>query len=311
MGLVADVNLGSAVGRWTPEYLSSHAETASMRVSAHVFLHDKGLMDFVHKNFQFHTMPFAELIQRCAGSTALPPLIQSGERYYLRSIGKNPRKVQIPSRAAFFQLGDSLQERAWIDETFPLLAEDLKLPGFVVQEHLFSTVLRVSSAHVQLWTHFDVMDNLLIQVTGTKTVRFWPPSADPCLYVTNSSSEVIDIEDPDLTKYPDFHDVQSMELTLKPGDVLYIPALWFHNVKSESFAVSVNAFFRHLPVEFYDRRDLYGNRDPVAVQSASKFMASIFDSLSAVPDDFRRFYGDRLRRQLEQFLATGDPREGR
>ncbi len=28
---------------------------------------------------------------------------------------------------------------------------------------------------LQLWTHFDVMDNLLCQVKGTKRVRLWPP----------------------------------------------------------------------------------------------------------------------------------------
>jgi len=28
---------------------------------------------------------------------------------------------------------------------------------------------------LQLWTHFDVMDNLLCQIRGTKRVRLWPP----------------------------------------------------------------------------------------------------------------------------------------
>ena len=28
---------------------------------------------------------------------------------------------------------------------------------------------------LRLWTHFDVMDNLLCQIRGTKRVRLWPP----------------------------------------------------------------------------------------------------------------------------------------
>ena len=32
-----------------------------------------------------------------------------------------------------------------------------------------------------------------------------------------------------------------------PGDVLFIPALWFHNVVSLDFSVAVNAFWRPLP----------------------------------------------------------------
>ena len=28
---------------------------------------------------------------------------------------------------------------------------------------------------LRLWTHFDVMDNLLCQIRGTKRIRLWPP----------------------------------------------------------------------------------------------------------------------------------------
>jgi hypothetical protein len=39
-------------------------------------------------------------------------------------------------------------------------------------------VLRLASDDTQLWTHFDVMDNALAQLTGQKRVVLWPPSAD-------------------------------------------------------------------------------------------------------------------------------------
>ena len=29
---------------------------------------------------------------------------------------------------------------------------------------------------LRLWTHFDVMSNLLCQIRGTKHIRLWPPS---------------------------------------------------------------------------------------------------------------------------------------
>ena len=29
---------------------------------------------------------------------------------------------------------------------------------------------------LRLWTHFDVMSNMLCQICGTKQVRLWPPS---------------------------------------------------------------------------------------------------------------------------------------
>ena len=43
-------------------------------------------------------------------------------------------------------------------------------------ERLFSSALRVSSAGVQLWTHYDVMDNVLCNVVGRKRILLWPPA---------------------------------------------------------------------------------------------------------------------------------------
>lgn len=192
-----------------------------------------------------------------------------------------------------------MQERSWIHESFPLLSQDLKLPEFVHADQLFSTVLRVSSPQVRLWTHFDVMDNLLIQLTGKKTVKLWPPSDDVYLYTTGPSSEVVDVDQPDLNKYPEFQHAHCTEFILEAGDVLFIPSLWFHNIKSEDFSVSVNIFFRRLSKDIYDPRDLYGNRDPMIVQHATKQISLVTQNLSTLPPDFRQFYVKRLLRQLE------------
>ena len=39
-----------------------------------------GRLDFVHKNFEFRTMPLAELVGRCESAEEFPPLISPGER---------------------------------------------------------------------------------------------------------------------------------------------------------------------------------------------------------------------------------------
>lgn len=35
---------------------------------------------------------------------------------------------------------------------------------------------------LQLWPHYDVVDNLLMQIRGTKRVILWPPSEEGNLY---------------------------------------------------------------------------------------------------------------------------------
>jgi len=41
----------------------------------------------------------------------------------------------------------------------------------------------------------------------------------------------VDPINPDMDRYPEFANVRSLEVTLGPGDVLYLPSLWFHHVR--------------------------------------------------------------------------------
>ena len=60
---------------------------------------------------------------------------------------------------------------------------------------------------------------------------------------------------------------------LEPGDILYIPALWFHNIltlEEEGWALSINIFWKNLPQEIYDKKDIYGNKDLLPAQLVRK-----------------------------------------
>ena len=62
------------------------------------------------------------------------------ESYYLRSLGS----------------GDPRKTVANFSSDYPMLAADLKLPTLFPPEKYFSSVLRMGSVGVQLWTHYDV-----------------------------------------------------------------------------------------------------------------------------------------------------------
>ena len=76
------------------------------------------------------------------------------------------------------------------------------------------------------------MDNLLIQVIGRKRVVLYSPREATNLYLNGDKSEVLDIDNPDLSRFPKFTEVIPYEGFMEPGDVLFIPAMWFHNVIS-------------------------------------------------------------------------------
>lgn len=148
------------------------------------------------------------------------------------------------------------------------------------------------------------MDNLLIQVVGKKRVVLFPPSDAPNLYLAGDKSLIMDIDSPDLSLFPKFSQATRYEALLEGGEVLYIPALWFHNVTALEFGVAVNVFWKHLEEGFYDSKDTYGNRDPPQVQRAMQGVERAVKLLSELPQDYRQFYSWRLLAHLEEKVKT-------
>ncbi len=128
------------------------------------------------------------------------------------------------------------------------------------------------------------------------------------LYMTGSSSEVTDIDQPDPEKYPLFSSAVHLDCMLRPGDVLYIPALWHHNVLAEQdsgMSVSVNVFWRDMERGLYAGKDLYGNRDPPAADAAAAAVEAAAKALAQLPPHYRSFYGQRCVRRLTESLEKG------
>ena len=99
--------------------------------------------------------------------------------------------------------------------------------------------------------HTDPYDNFFCQVIGDKYILLHPPSELPNLYVRSatSQSKVTDLPH-DLTEmidwqkeYPAYRKAIGYEVHMHPGDCLFIPAGWFHFVKSHTPSISVAHFF--------------------------------------------------------------------
>ena len=67
--------------------------------------------------------------------------ILQDEKYYLRSLGEDPRR-----------------DIADIRKDFPALADDIIFPDFFNENRYFSSVFRIASKGVRLWTHYDVSE---------------------------------------------------------------------------------------------------------------------------------------------------------
>lgn len=99
-------------------------------------------------------------------------------------------------------------------------------------------------------THYDMSDNLAVVVSGRRRFALFPPEQAANLYVgplentvAGQPTSMVDLEHPDLGRHPRFADaLATMQVAeLEPGDVLFIPSLWWHDVRATGpFNVLVN-----------------------------------------------------------------------
>lgn len=116
------------------------------------------------------------------------------------------------------------------------------LPGLEGDE---MTMIWLGSEATHSGLHFDRFDNLFGQVYGEKVVSLLAPDQSRYLYQFDDlvQKSNVDPENPDLVKYPDFAKATVMETILRPGDVLFMPKLWWHALRSTSDSISSNFWF--------------------------------------------------------------------
>ncbi|ACO60797.1 predicted protein [Micromonas commoda] len=97
--------------------------------------------------------------------------------------------------------------------------------------------------------HFDSYDNLLGQVAGYKFVRLYSEDDSPFLYRHQGARDAqgnisrVDVERPDLERFPLFAKATHMDVVLGPGEFIYIPARCWHYVRALTTSVSLNFLF--------------------------------------------------------------------
>lgn len=182
--------------------------------------------------------------------------------------------VEMPCR--FSDFASRLEDEAWqsgckrlyngtlpyfAEESFPPLSEHgdvqrtfmLEMPEYWKRrEALGATQYRslrwwIGFGGVRSGLHADPENvNVLNILHGTKTFNIYRPADIPNLYPAwkfdnGATSSAVDPFSPDLSKYPRFAEARPMVAELGPGDVLVVPAGWFHFVESTSTSVSFSA----------------------------------------------------------------------
>jgi hypothetical protein len=135
------------------------------------------------------------------------------------------------------------------------LPTDDSLPGFSGQNSLAmlkpGIAPRIWLGHAsRVSAHYDTMDNIACVVAGHRRFTLFAPQTIPQLYVgpidhtmAGQPVSLAASAAPDDPRYPRFQEVRDQALVaeLEPGDAIYIPKLWWHQVEAtSSFNALVN-----------------------------------------------------------------------
>jgi hypothetical protein len=136
---------------------------------------------------------------------------------------------------------------------FEELRDDIVFPSFLLNENE-----KFSERLSALWLgtqgnitplHFDLWHGLLIQIVGRKKVVIFHPDDYHNLYPHSSLSlnphtSRIDVRkweqsEDEQQKFPRLKNATKYSATLSPGDTLYIPPCWWHDVESLDDSISI------------------------------------------------------------------------
>jgi hypothetical protein len=125
------------------------------------------------------------------------------------------------------------------------LLEDVKAPPWYRSEPI-ATLFWCGVLGTSSGLHFDVTPNCNVQVLGTKHFILFPPSQSELVYRNQHGAHCcFDPNRPDLHRFPSARAALGWQCDLCPGDALYIPVGWFHQVTITSpWAANVNFFWR-------------------------------------------------------------------
>ena len=214
-----------ATKQWSPKYLQSKIPVLT------------GIYENDNRWFGPYYNDEKPLTEKCPRKNKyITNLTLSGEEFFSR--------IQNPVRGRYhYFTGDIDQLGGWaISDVDPI--QELLSP---YPTHT-SVNVWMGQPNVIAHCHYDGYHNFYAQLYGTKKFTMFRPSTwqglypFPFLHPSHAQAQVNLSEWLERERYPLVRRLTAHEVVLQPGDLLYMPPLWFHHVESLSVSISVNVW---------------------------------------------------------------------
>nr|WP_295869894.1 cupin-like domain-containing protein [uncultured Chitinophaga sp.] len=146
---------------------------------------------------------------------------------------------------------------------FPALMDDLDIPAFIGDDDILDKVnLWMGGAGCDSGLHYDNSHNFFYQVCGRKEMVLFSPEDTPLLYPSQLPGKwhmsEAELNDADVKKFPLISEATPYHCIVEPGDIIYIPTGWWHNVLSLDMSISVNFWWHRFDIPIGKGVDMFG-----------------------------------------------------
>ncbi|KAM6424304.1 bifunctional peptidase and arginyl-hydroxylase JMJD5 isoform 4-T4 [Liasis olivaceus] len=188
-----------------------------------------------------------DYIQQLAGNRTVP--VELGARYTDQDWSQNLMTVgEFISQYIKEENPSGYLAQHQLFDQIPELKQDIGIPDYCCLGKDDEEEITINAWFGPAGTisplHQDPQQNFLVQVMGRKYIRLYSPDQSEKLYPYEShllhNTSQVDVEDPNLVKFPKFKAAAFQDCVLSPGQVLFIPANYWHYVRAldTSFSVS-------------------------------------------------------------------------
>jgi len=216
-----------AYRRWDPDYLVERCGETPLELLSHVY--EAGAIAREYARAASRRTSFGELVRDVEAG-------RPGTGYLFNT------------EQAVFRVNDSdpdlrVGRGARANPGLAILGEDFEVPGFMCAADLIYCMLVLGSSRDKSPLHYDLSGEVktVVQIRGRKRVLLFPPDQVRRLYVASWFEPPLndfdlpyisraELRAPDLERFPELARARCLEAVLEPGDVLYWPSFWFHDV---------------------------------------------------------------------------------
>ncbi|WP_199608643.1 cupin-like domain-containing protein [Flocculibacter collagenilyticus] len=191
---------------------------------------------------------------------------------------------------------------------FPNVADDIDFESLVSKKSgQYNQYIWLGSEKTKSSLHFDFFDNIMCQIYGRKKVYLVNPKDSKSVYQYHDTIQKskIDIENIDFNLYPKMKRVNVTTAILKPGEIIFVPKLWWHTFVALDISISINLFYGHRATIKQQIPTLYSAGTKAWGCFAKDF---IYHGLLKKPQTTRLYtqesFGTWYYKQVESFLTN-------